>query len=135
MQRGDFFWFLTNSMTLLKNESPANYFQLCTELGELRARITVGANERVAFFEGGHFTVSRELSRYDIEVGLTDRAVIDVIDAKYSLVKAVRDDAISVKGRLDALERYRLCLGIYLNGALRSQGFPDLLSEYRRIGS
>jgi hypothetical protein len=133
MERGDFFWFLENSMNLLKRESSANYARLCTELGELRANIAAGAKKRVVFFEGGRFTVSRDVSKYDIEVCLTDRAIVDVIDAKHSLVKALLADAISVKGSLGALEKYRLCLGIYLDGALRSDGFLTLLSDYRQM--
>jgi hypothetical protein len=133
MGQGDFFWFLERSMRLLKVEAPQNYCQMSSELGELRASIAAAANKRVAYFDGSRFIVSGEPSRCDIEVHLTDKAVIDVIDARYSLNKALREGVISVKGRLDVLDKFHWCLGIYLNGALRSRGFLKLLSEYRRV--
>jgi hypothetical protein len=132
MEQPDFFWFLQESISILEREVRSNYCQLSSELGALRANIALGNKKRVVYFEGGRFIISLDLSKHDIEVSLSDRAVIDVIDAKYSLENAVRADMIRVKGKLDVLEQFRSCLGIYLNGALRSPGFPRLLYEYRR---
>jgi len=133
MGQGDFFWFLEHSMRLLRKEASEYYFRMSSDLGELRAGIAVHANKRVAYFDGSRFIVSGELSNYDIEIDVTDKAVIDLIDARYSLNKALRDDMICLRGKLAVLDKFNSCLVLYLNGALRSPGFPKLLSEYRRM--
>jgi hypothetical protein len=131
MGQGDFFWFLEHSMRLLRKEASENYLRMSSY--ELRAGIAVHGNKRVAYFDGSRFIVSGELSNYDIEIVVTDKAVIDLIDARCSLNKALRDDMICLKGKLPVLDKFHSCLGLYLNGALRSPGFPKLLSEYRRM--
>jgi hypothetical protein len=135
MDQRDFFWFLGQSMDLLRREAQETYFLMSSKMGQLRAGIAVGSKQQVAYFDHGQFNLSNDLSRSDIEVVLTDMAVIDLIDARQSLDKALLNEVIFVKARLDVLEKFDSCLKIYLYGALRAPGMPKLLLEYRRIAA
>jgi hypothetical protein len=128
----DFFWFLARSLQLLKKESRENYVRLASELGTLRTSICADAKAQLVYFDSGEFVVAGVSSNADIEVVFESKAVIDLIDGKYSFEESLLRNDIFIKGNVDALERFHSARGIYLNGALRAPSFPMLLLQYRR---
>jgi hypothetical protein len=135
MPHANFFEFLADSIDLLKKESSENYLQLASALAGLQASISTGLEKRLVYFDGNQFVVTTDLSNPDIDVVFRNDVIIDLIDGRYSLEKAVLDDAVFVKGTVVMLEKFYSALSIYLQGALRSRSFPFLLANYRRAVS
>lgn len=132
----DFFAFLSASVDLLKTDSPENFLKLTSEMGGLRASVSANGIRKHVYFKGDCLALDEESAeegspRLDIEVALTDRAVLDLIDGKCSLQQSVLKGGIHLKAHPPVLEQYHHCLSHYLNGAMRSAGFPRLLSQYR----
>jgi len=132
----DFFVFLSASVDLLKTDSPENFLKLTSEMGGLRASVSANGIRKHVYFKGDRLALDdahpeEKSSEPDIEVALTDRAILDLIDGKCSLQQCALSGGIHLKANPPVLEQYHRCLGHYLNGALRSAGFPRLLSQYR----
>jgi hypothetical protein len=130
----DFFAFLSASVDLLKADSPENFSKLTSEMNGLRATISTTDARKCVYFEGDCLALDEahpHSTEPDIEVALTDRAVLDLLDGKCSLKQSVIRGEIHVRANPLILDRYHRCLGHYLNGALRSASFPTLLSQYR----
>ena len=134
----DFFAFLSASVDLLKADSPENFSRLAREMDGLRANVSANGIRKHVYFRGDCLALDEacpEPSEPDIDVALTDRAVLDLIDGKCSLQQSVVQGEIYVRGKPLVLDQYYRALGHYLNGALRSAGFPTLLSQYRSAAS
>jgi hypothetical protein len=135
MPSADFFSFLSKSIDLLKRESGENYARLAAELKGLRINISASANARLAYFSGGQFVIESDLERADIWLEFEECTILAVIDGKYSLEEAVLGGEIFIRGNVRKMETLHSALAVYLDGALRSPGFPELLADYRRAFS
>jgi hypothetical protein len=132
MVRANFFWFLRRSIDLLEEEAYKNFALLAAELVNLRSMVSSGSTTRVAFFDRNKFIITEELGYSDIVVRFAnDAVVIDLIDAKYSFTRALLSGDVFVRGNIDILNKFNLALAIYLDGAIRSPSFDELLSQYR----
>jgi hypothetical protein len=132
----DFFVFLSSSVDLLKGEAPENFSRLAREMDGLRAGVSANGIRKHVYFRGDRLALDEESAEeepreHDIEVALTDRAILNLIDGKCSLQQSVVQGEIHIKGESVVLNRYYRCLSHYLDGALRSASFPKLLSQYR----
>jgi hypothetical protein len=132
MPSADFFSYLSKSLDLLKDESRENYGRLAAELKSLRINIRAGKAARVAYFADGEFAIEAAGEHADIWLEFDEGAILNVIDGKSSLEDAVLDGAIFVRGGVQKIEILYGALVVYLDGAMRSPGFPTLLSNYRQ---
>jgi SCP-2 sterol transfer family protein len=132
MVHTDFFWFLSNSIHLLEKESRENFLRLNARLGGLRAKISDGSQTQIVYFDDRRLVVVPFSIHTDIIVTLDAFKILQLLDGKESLQEAVLNKSIFIQGSLKILETYNEALGIYLHGALRSPGFPAILSRFRR---
>jgi hypothetical protein len=128
----DFFGFLARSIDLLKQESCENYERIAIELQGVLTSVSTGTNTRLVWFDDGQFAMETNAADADVWIEFEEPAILDLIDGKYSLEQAVIDGGIFIKGNVRTIEEFYTALTAYLNGALRSPGFPALLADYRR---
>ena len=133
----DFFAFLSTSRRSSQRRSAGELFEIGARDGRAASRRLRKRHPKACLFQrrlpgARRGTWPRRQPReHDIEVALTDRAVLELIDGKCSLQQSVVQGEIHIKGESVVLDRYYRCLSHYLNGALRSASFPTLLSQYR----
>jgi hypothetical protein len=135
MPYADFFYYLSESLDLLKHESRENYERLAAGLNDLRINICAGRKTRIAYFGEGQFVIEPDGRLADIWLEFDEGTILQVIDGKSSLEEAVLDGAIFIRGDLQKIETLYSALAAYLDGAMRSPGFPALLADYRQAFS
>jgi hypothetical protein len=135
MPSADFFSYLSKSLDLLQHESHENYGRLAAKLDDLRVNIRAGTKARVAHFGDGQFVIEPAGGHADIWLQFDEGAILHVIDGRSSLEEAVIDGAIFIRGDVHKIETLYSALAAYLDGAMRSPGFPALLSDYRQAFS
>jgi hypothetical protein len=131
MPSADFFSYLSKSVDLLQHESCENYGRLAAGLNDLRINIRAGTKARVAHFGDGQFIIEPAGGHADIWLEFDEATILHVIDGRSSLEEAVLDGAIFIRGNVQKIETLYSALAAYLDGAMRSPGFPALLADYR----
>jgi hypothetical protein len=63
------------------------------------------------------------------------RTILRVIDAEASLLSAVMDESLALRGSPDDLLAFHDALVLYLHGAVRAPSFPALLRRFRASGA
>ncbi len=132
MPSADFFSYLSKSLDLLQHESRENYGRLAAGLNDLRINIRAGTRARVAYFGDGQFVIEPAGGHADIWLAFDEGTILHVIDGRSSLEEAVLDGAIFIRGNVQKIETLYSALAAYLDGAMRSPGFPALLADYRQ---
>ena len=130
MAHADFFWFLSHSVSILEKESHENFLRLNVTLSGLRAKICDGTDTRIVYLQDRRLITTKN-SPYNISINIDNNAILNIIDGKEFLRNAIDKNSIFIQGSVQTLAKYHSALGIFLDGALRSPGFPDLLSRYR----
>jgi hypothetical protein len=115
----------------LKADARENFAGLVREMGDLRAKVSTPRASNCVYFDCERLVIRPDPAPHSIEVKLDDRAVLELIDGKWSFHQSILARRIEIKASPSTLERYSRCMNFYLNGALRSPGFPALLSQYR----
>lgn len=131
MASNDFFWFLSRSIDVLREESHENYENLALELKGVRARVSCGKKHTV-YFDDMNLIICDDISHFDIEARFDDFTIIDLVDGRCSILDAVLSERLKIQGKVSILYKFIVAMNSYLNGALRSPGFLPLLSQYRQ---
>lgn len=123
--------FLAESFTVLEREMPPAYATLCATLAPREVLLGVdGEMVALAFARAGvRFLPAPRAPR--IEVRTTKAAILRVLDADSTLLQAVLDDALFLRGCTDDLLDFHDGLMSYVHGAVRAPSFPSLLRAYR----
>ena len=132
MPAHDFFGFLRESLGLLESEAPHAYGRLLHELHGLRTCMITDGGRREYLFESGSITESDVSACADLDVAFDRGTLLDLIDGRTSLEEAISAERLWIRGGAEAVERFHTGMLIYLDGAVRSPGFPDLLARYRQ---
>jgi hypothetical protein len=127
----DFFAFLDRSMRLLEHETPQRYRAIGDSIGALRARLTADDATRVVAFEGSRFTTLAATSPSDVEARFGRDVVLRLIDGATTLEQAILDEALYVRGSVEAVEGFHAAMSAYVEAAIRAPGFVSLLAAYR----
>jgi hypothetical protein len=127
----DFFEFLGKSMRLLERETPQRYRAIRESIGTLRARLTADDATRVVSFDRSGFAALAATSTSDVEARFGRGVVLRLIDGETTLDQAILDDALYVRGSVEAVERFHAAVSLYVEAAVRAPGFVSLLEAYR----
>src|SRR5262245_3800742 len=96
---------LAESFELLAAELPAAYERMCSRLAGTVVEIRVDEEWFVATFIDGRACVNAderaERGRADVRIVTSRQAILDVIDARWSLGEAVLADRVEVLGELN----------------------------------
>jgi len=123
--------FLTRSFVTLERELPRIHERLCRHFAGHTVAIHVDGEtvplsftaRRVFFQHGG--------SSHVVRIVTGRSTILDLVDARRSLVDAVLGDQLQLLGSPDDLLHFHDGLMIYLHGAVRAPGFPSILRNYR----
>ena len=126
--------FLAESFDLLRREVPQAHAEVCRRLAPRGVRLHVGAEDVAVRFErsGTRFPAAPGAASVDVE---TNReTILALIDAETTLVDAVLDGSLVLRGAGDDLLAFHDGLVAYVHGAVRAPSFPGLLRRFRRAG-
>jgi hypothetical protein len=123
--------FLADSFAALEHEMPQAYAALCAAIAPREVLLAVD-DETVglAFAPTGvRFLRAPRTPRVEVRTGKT--AILRVLDAEATLMDAVLDETLFLRGATDDLLAFHDGLLSYVHGAVRAPSFPSLLRAYR----
>ncbi|HZR80792.1 MAG TPA: hypothetical protein VFD92_06825 [Candidatus Binatia bacterium] len=130
MRDGGFASFLLESFALMGSEAPGAYAELCGRLARRRVRLIVDGDDlTLEFTRRGVAAVAG--GPPSIEVRATQRSILDLVDARRTLVESVLADEIELRGAPEDLLVFHEGLMAYVHGAVRAPSVADLLRSYR----
>jgi hypothetical protein len=117
------------SFSALIGELPEYYQAMCAPMAGKAVEMNIEGERFCICFEQQS---ARFIEAIPQLVVRTDRqTILDTLDGQTNVYNALLEDRLSVKGTLDDLVELQTGLIAYLNGALRSSAFPELLSRLR----
>ena len=131
MSSASFFDFLDQSLAALRAELPAAYDALVGELEGRRLAMTADGERRVVSFGRSGLEAHAQRERVDFEVAFDRGAVLDLVDGRISLPRAILTERIALRGGTDSIARFDLALQNYVQGAVRCPSLPALLGSFR----
>ena len=127
-----FFAFLAQSMRILEKEAPERYASLSLAMGDMQAQLTANGSARIVRFDGSRFVLEREDVKADVDVEFASDTILDLVDGELSLEEAINSEVLWIRGAVEVVENFYDAVLIYIDGAMRSPGFLNLLKEFRR---
>lgn len=119
------------SFETLAREVPSAYAAMCARLAGREVALAVDG-ERVAIrFAPEEATFLATPDAPAVELRTSRATILDVIDARHSLVSAVVADAMWLRGRPADVLAFHDGLAAYVHGGVRAPGFRALLAEFR----
>lgn len=128
----DFGAFLQRSLALLAREAPAAEHRLAHALGANVVTFRVDGAPVAVRVEEGRPRVAGAREPGHTEVATDPHTILDLVDAKLTLLEALTSERFRLRGSLDAVTGFDAALLAYLDGAVRCPSFPALLDEFRR---
>jgi len=128
---GDFFRFLDGALRTLAIEVPRAHGEVSRNLRGLPVLITVDrVSRQLEMTAGGHdLHVPRE-GEAPLRLCTTRSAIVDLLNARTTLLESVRNDHFSLQGKTEHLVRLEAGLFAFVQGAARSQQVGVLLADY-----
>jgi hypothetical protein len=132
---GSFASFLGRSLDLLRRELPWGHEALCRALSPRVVVITVDGEATGVSCEEAMLRVGAASEDPAVECRTTRGAILELVDARMTLVDAVCCDRVELRGSVEDLLAFHDGLMVYLGGAVRCPSFPWLLREFRATSS
>lgn len=130
-QRASFASFLRTSLQALEQECPQAHRQMCARLCGREIEIRVDEELVAVQFGTEAVVLSRRSKKPCVTVTSTRTAILELVDARVSLTKAILSEALDLRGAPSDLSAFFDSFEAYLRGAVRAPSFPDILSAYR----
>jgi len=132
--RPEFREHLAAALGALARDVPLAHAELTRALDGMSIRIEVNGRACGVRCSGGAHAFDANPASCDAEVTTDAATILDLADARVSLVEAIRSDRLRVQGPAAAVARFDRGLGAFLAGAVRSPAFPALLDDLRSRG-
>lgn len=123
--------FLRTSLGAIRRESPDAFAAMCRRLAPREVRLAVDGEELAVRFTPEDVAMLAAPCRPVVEFVTSRAAILDVIDARHSLLSAVLAETLVLRGALDDLLAFHDGLIAYAQGAVRSPSLPRLLERFR----
>ena len=122
---------LRQSVEHLATEVPESYRLVLHELGPLVVELDVDGE--LFSLRGGHRldVTDGETGGAGARIATSRTAILDVLDARLGLSRAVECGAVAVQGSLDNVQRAHDTLLAYVHAAVRAPSQPKLLTALR----
>lgn len=104
---------------------------MCRQLAPRAVRLCVGDETIPLVFAPAEVRTVTAIKRPQIEVVTSRAAILAVIDAASTLLQAVLDDRLALRGAPEDLLAFHDGLMAYVHGAVRAPSFPALLRAFR----
>jgi hypothetical protein len=126
---GDFLW---ESFAALRAELPGAYATFSSRLAPRTVALCVDGESVSLRFAPRAVERAEARAPADIEAVTSKAAILAVVDADATLVEAILDDRLILRGHCDDLLAFHDGLLTYVHGAVRAPSFPRLLRAFRR---
>lgn len=131
MSSETFAGFVHESLALLRCEVPAAHAAMCAPVAGRRVAIDADGEAFALRFERNVVHAAAPEAGPELSVRTSRRAVLALVDARYSLLEAVLNEHLDVRGTPDDVIAFHDALVAYLHGAVRAPSFPGLLRRFR----
>jgi hypothetical protein len=115
----------------MAHECPEAYQSICRLLSLYEVQLTVESETVAIHFQPDRAQVLHIPQQPTVFFASTKTAILDLIDAKFTLEHAILHDLIHVRGAMRDVIVFYDALRLYIHGAVRCPSFPKLLSDYR----
>ncbi len=132
MSYGEFADFLDASLNILRERVPGAYDRLCAQLSGSPILIRVDQSSFVLTSSAQHLSIGDAHDAPAVEIAVSKSAVLDLLDARTTLLDAIREDRLFLRGSVESLPVFFSALQTYVRGALRAASFETLLASYRQ---
>lgn len=127
-------WFrshLARALDLLRRELPRAYRRVVDELGGREVGLRIGAEEVSVRFVEGLPVLGRSGGAPRVILATEAREILALADAERSVLGAILEDRVLLRGALPDLLAFHDALHVFLHGAVRCPSFDQLLDEFR----
>jgi hypothetical protein len=130
MPDSSFSGFVQRSLLVLSREAPAAHRALASCMGTLSIAASVDHEALVIAAHGAQLLVHSGALPAAAHLATTRRALRCLLTAERTMIDAIINDELELRGTTEALACLDDCLSLYLRGAVRSPSFPSLLDEF-----
>jgi hypothetical protein len=124
--------FLLASFDILERELPWAYRAVCVTLAPRVVLLRVDRDAMGLRFEPTRIVLCPRAATACVEVETGRHTILAAIDAETTLLSAVLDDQLLLRGSAEDILAFHDALMWYLHGAVRAPSFPVLLRRYRQ---
>jgi hypothetical protein len=128
-----FFEFLEESLLVLRREMPAAHRAFVAVLEGRRVSIETEGERWVVSFDGDGVTSHGEPAPVELAVAFDKGAVLDLVEGRVSLPRAVLGGRLGLHGTADAVDCFDRAVRRYVEGAVRCPSMASLLSRYGEL--
>lgn len=128
---------LERSFALLRERLPRGWARVGAALGSLSVTIELGPSEPAPIVVRGGTDGPRVVhersatATSEVHIAVTPATVLAVLDGELPLARAVVDDRLQIRGRLEHVAAVHEAIVAYVHGGVRCPGFPALLAGFR----
>jgi hypothetical protein len=122
--------FLVRSLELLELQAPGAYVALWQRLRGVELGISVDGERLVMVSTRRGLQVRMAMKAPALALATRRATLCALLAGQGSLLDAVLADQVVLRGSVDELVVVDEALALYLNGAVRSSGFPALFREF-----
>jgi hypothetical protein len=119
------------SFSALEREVPSAYAAMCTRLAGREVALDVGGERLAIRFTAQRATFLASAESPAVELRTSRATILDVIDARDSLMTAVVADRMWLRGHPADVVAFHDGLSAYVHGGVRAPTFRTLLAEFR----
>lgn len=131
MQQLSFAEFVRRALDLLAQELPWAYSALGESVGERVLGVEVDGSAFAIRRAGAELVVDGAPLPLSVECIASRATILELIDARVTLLDSVLDRRLSLRGSLHDLVAFHEALTRFVGGAVRCPSFPSLLASYR----
>jgi hypothetical protein len=104
---------------------------MCGRLAGRDLRLVVDGEPVALSFTRDEALLRTRVEQPHVELATSRRTILDVVDARATLVSAALIDALTLRGRPDDVLAFHEGLVAYVHGGVRAPSFRGLLREFR----
>lgn len=124
--------FLSRSLEALRRDLPWIHARLCARLAPRELRLEVDGEGLGLRCGEDEIRLIEPPATPAVEARTDRAAILDLVDARLSLLDALLEERLWIRGAIGDVIAFHDGLLIYLHGAVRDPAFPALLRELRR---
>lgn len=124
---------MVDSFGALEREVPSAYATMCSRLDGREVVLAVDGERLAIRFAAARATFLGKPEAPAVELRTSRATILDVIEARDSLLSAVVADRMWLRGRPGDVLAFHDGLAAYVHGGVRAPTFRTLLAEFRVV--
>jgi hypothetical protein len=127
--------FLARALTLFEDEVPAVYRELARRVATREVRCDIDGDRITIRCDGHRLRLERRSVSPAVYIRTSRDVIVDLVEGGTSLMDAVWEERIFLRGELEDLVAFHDGLAAFLSGAVRCPAFPELLDDYLALAA